>query len=123
MVLPPRTYLTLQSADAVKQALDPRVIRIMHTFVSYITKLHGSIMKGQISTNQYMLSLKSWIKSPTYGSRHAGSTSINVLNDTLSMVPLVWLLHVKWLLPASGLTSQSMERHSENLQVNSSFIN
>ena len=35
------------------------------------------------------------------GSRHAGSTSINVLNGTLSMVPLVWLLHVKWLLPAS----------------------
>ena len=54
-------YLTLQSVDAVKQALDPRVIWIMHTFVSYITKLHGSIMK---STNQYMLSLKSWIKSP-----------------------------------------------------------
>ena len=27
------------------------------------------------------------------GSRHAGSTSINVVNDTLSMVPLVWLLH------------------------------
>ena len=38
------------------------------------------------------------------GSRHAGSTSINVLNDTLiSMVPLVWLLHLKWLLPASDL--------------------
>ena len=38
------------------------------------------------------------------GSRHAGSTSINVLNDTLiSMVTLVWLLHVKWLLPASDL--------------------
>ena len=35
------------------------------------------------------------------GSRHAGSTSINVLIGTLSMVPLVWLLHVKWLLPAS----------------------
>ena len=35
------------------------------------------------------------------GSRHAGSTSINVLHGTLSMVLLVWLLHVKWLLPAS----------------------
>ena len=59
------TYLTLQSVDAVKQTLNPRVIWIMHTFVSYITKLHVSIMKGQISTNQYMLSLKSWIKTPT----------------------------------------------------------
>ena len=48
------TYLTIQSIDidAVKQVLVPRVIWIMHTSVSYITKLHGSIMKGQISTNQ-----------------------------------------------------------------------
>ena len=68
-------YITLQSVDAVKQALDPRVIWIMHTFVSYITKLHGSIMK---STNQYMLSLKSWIKSPT---------SSNVGPDTLGVPP------------------------------------
>ena len=68
-------YLTLQSVDAVKQALDPRVIWIMHTFVSYITKLHGSIMK---STNQYMLSLKSWIKSPT---------SSNVGPDALGVPP------------------------------------
>ena len=35
------------------------------------------------------------------GSRNTGSTSINVLKGTLSRVPLVWLLHVKWLLPAS----------------------
>ena len=65
------TYLTLQSIGAVKQALDPRVIWIMHTFVSYI-------MKGQISTNQYMLSLKSWIKTPT---------SSNVGRDTLGVHP------------------------------------
>ena len=32
---------------------------------------------------------------PQSGSRHAGSTSINILNGTLSMVPLVWLLHMK----------------------------
>ena len=88
------------------------------------------------------------------GSRHAGSTSINVLNGTLSMVPLVWLLHVKWLLPASDshlnvwkvivkflqdkkkyrkrrakISLYFKRRHliiykySENLQVNSSFIN
>ena len=69
-------YLTLQFVDAVKQALDPRMISIMHTFVSYITKLHGSIMK---STNQYMLSLKSWIKSPT---------SSNVASDALGVPPL-----------------------------------
>ena len=36
------TYLTLQSVDAVKQALDPRV-----TFVSYITKLHGPSRKAK----------------------------------------------------------------------------
>ena len=48
------TYLTLQSVDAVKQTLNPRVTWIMHIFVSYITKLHVSIMKGQISTNQYI---------------------------------------------------------------------
>ena len=68
----PPTYLTLQSVDAVRQALDPRVIWIMHTFVSYI-------MKGQISTNQYMLSLKSWIRTPT---------SSNVGRDTLGVPPL-----------------------------------
>ena len=41
-------------------------------------KIAWSIMEGQISTNQYMLSLKSWIKSPT---------SSNVGPDTLGVPP------------------------------------
>ena len=126
--MPPQPPPRFLRHCAVKQALDPRVIWIMHTSVSYITKLYGSIMKGQIATNQYVLSLKCWIKSlhlPKYWSRHAGSTSINVLNGTLSMVPLDWLLHIKWLQNYLRVThtSQCMERYSENFQVNSSFIN
>ena len=71
-------------------------------FLSMVAKLHGSIIKGQISTNQcmYMLSLKSWIKSSHFlkcGSRHTGSTAINILNGASSIVPLVWLLHVQRL--------------------------
>ena len=68
--------------------------------LSRVTKLHGSIMKGQISANQCMLSLKSWIKSIHFlkcVSRHARSTAINILNGAPSIVPLVWPLHVQWL--------------------------
>ena len=119
------TYLTLQSVDAVKQALDPRVIWIMHTFVSYITKLHGFIMKGQIYTNEYMLSLKSWIKRPT--SSNVGRDTLGVLHQRLEWYskygsPCLALAR-KMVTTCVRLTSQCMERYSENLQVNSSFIN
>ena len=75
----PRTY-----RRGCQAGFGPRVIWIMHTFISYITKLHQSIMKGQISTNQYMLSLKSWIKSPTYS---------NVGRDMVGVPPsMSWMI-------------------------------
>ena len=71
---------------------------------AHICQLHYKITwvhhERPMSTNQYMLSLKFWIKSPT-SSNVGRDTSINVLNGTLSIVPLVCLLHVKCLLPAS----------------------
>ena len=117
----PRTY-----RRGCQAGFGPRVIWIIHTFVSYITKLHGSIMKGKISTNQYMLSLKSWIKAPL--------TQMWV--ETWWGVPpsMSWMiLHSRYgssclavarkmVTTCVWLTSQIMERYSENLQVNSSRL-
>ena len=104
-------------------------------FLSRVTKLHGSIMKGQISVNQCMLSLKSWIKSLHFlkcGSRHTGSTAINILNGAPSIVPLVRLLHVQWLQNYLHLnvwkdilkiSSRPLIQVERAFLVDSSFIN
>ena len=97
------TYLTLQSVDAVKQTLKSK--GDMDNAHNY--QLHYKIAcvhheRPNFYKSIYVV-LKILNKDPHFlkcESRHAGSTSINVLNGTLSMVPLVWLLHVKWLLPA-----------------------
>ena len=81
---------------------------------AHICQLHYKIAKVHHERPNFYKSIYAVLKildkephSLKCGSRHAGSTSINVLNDTLSMVPLVWLLHVKWLLPASDLHLKS----------------
>ena len=59
----------------------------MHTSVSYITKLRGSMMKGQISTNQCVV-LKMLDKEPPLAQMWVQTCweylqSINILNGTL----------------------------------------
>ena len=97
---------------------------------AHICQLHykvayGSIMKGQISTNQYMLSLKSWIKSPT--SSNVGRDTVGVLHQCLEWYSKYGssclALPRKMVTICVWLKSQIMERYSENLQVNSSLIN
>ena len=99
------TYLTLQSVDAVKQTLKSKG----DMDNAHICQLHYKIACVHHERPNFYKSIHVVLKilnkdDPHFlkcESRHAGSTSINVLNGTLSMVPLVWLLHIKWLLPAS----------------------
>ena len=108
MVLPPRTYLfnitvrrCCQAGFGSKGDTDNAHICQLHYKIAWVHHERPNFYKSI-----YAAVLKILDKEPHLlkcGSRHAGSTSINVLSDTLSMVPLVWLLHVKWLLPASDL--------------------
>ena len=71
------TYLTLQFIDAVKQTLNPRVIWIMHTFVSYIYKIACVHHERPNFYKSIYVVLKILDKDPHFlkcGSRHAGST-------------------------------------------------
>ena len=75
---------------------------------AHICQLHYKIawFHHEIYKSIYVV-LKILDKEPHFlkcGSRHVGSTSIKVLKGTLSMVSLVWLLYVKWFLPASDIS-------------------
>ena len=106
-----------------------------HWFLSRVAKLHGSIMKGQISANQCMLSLKSRIKSTTssnVGRDTQGLPPSTSLNGAPSIVPLVWLFHVQWLQNYLHLnvwkdilkiSSRPMIQVERVFLVGSSFIN
>ena len=75
---------------------------------AHICQLHYKIawFHHEIYSSIYVV-LKILDKEPHFlkcGSRRDGSTSIKVLKGTLSMASLVWLLHVKWFLPASDIS-------------------
>ena len=90
-------YLTLQSVDAVKQALDPRVMDNAH-----ICQLHYKIawvhderpnFHKSICVVPKMLDKEPPLAQMWVETRWEYLQSINILNGTLSMVPLVWLLY------------------------------
>ena len=91
------TYLTLQSVDSVKQALDPRVmdnahICQLHYKTAWVHDERPNFYKSIFVVLQ-MLDKEPPLAQMWVETRWEYLQSINILNGVLSMVPLVWLLY------------------------------